>query len=67
MMIFGLLIPILLVALIAYAFGWRPGNFRFPSQSIDQPSALDVVKTRYARGEINRDEYEQMRRDLEGR
>jgi putative membrane protein len=26
---------------------------------------LDVLKERYARGEINREQYEQMRRDLE--
>jgi putative membrane protein len=28
-------------------------------------SALDILKARYARGEINREQYEQMRRDLE--
>ena len=28
-------------------------------------SPLDVLKERYARGEINREQYEQMRRDLE--
>jgi len=27
---------------------------------------LDILKERYARGEINREQYEQMRRDLEG-
>ena len=27
-------------------------------------SALDIARTRYAKGEITRDEYEQMRRDL---
>ncbi len=67
MMIFGLLIPILLVALIAYAFGWRPGSWRLPVQNTNQPSALDVLKARYARGEINREQYEQMRNDLEDR
>ena len=39
--------------------------------STDDPAAgggarrsLDILKERYARGEINRDQYEQMRRDL---
>jgi putative membrane protein len=27
-------------------------------------SALDVLKRRYARGEVNREEFEQMKRDL---
>ena len=30
-----------------------------------EPSALEILKERYARGELNRDQYEQMRRDLE--
>ena len=29
--------------------------------------ALEILRERYARGEITREEYEQMRRDLEGR
>lgn len=34
-----------------------------PSSGGDMP--LDILKRRYARGEIARDQYEQMRRDLE--
>jgi putative membrane protein len=29
--------------------------------------AMEILKERYARGEITREQYEQMRRDLEGR
>lgn len=43
---------------------WR--GFAGSSASAPNESALEVLKKRYARGEINRDEYEQKRRDLEG-
>lgn len=31
-----------------------------------QDSAMDILKKRYAKGEITREEYESMRKDLEG-
>lgn len=33
---------------------------------IGERRALEILRERYARGEISREEYEQMRRDLEG-
>ena len=65
MMGFGLLIPLLLVGLVAYALGWRPQfNQAQPLQA--GQTALEILKARYAQGEIDREAYEQMRRDLEG-
>ena len=33
-------------------------------RSDEEPTALSIAKRRYARGEISREEYEQLRRDL---
>lgn len=56
---------ILIAGAIAYALGWRPQfNQTGPAQTSQTP--LTLLKARYARGEISRDEYDQMRRDLEG-
>jgi putative membrane protein len=66
MMFMGLLwlVPLILIGLlVAYALGWRPGNGQQPPRR-EEPSPLDTLKTRYARGEISREEYQEMRRDL---
>ena len=65
MMGFGLIIPLLVIGGIAYALGWRPQVNQAGSAQTEQ-TPLDLLKARYARGEISREEYEQMRRDLEG-
>ena len=65
MMGFGLIIPLLVIGGIAYALGWRPqSNQTVPTQTSQTP--LELLKERYARGEISRAEYDQIRRDLEG-
>lgn len=65
MMGFGLIVPLLLIGAIAYALGWRPQfNQMGPAQTGQTP--LEILNTRYVRGEITREEYEQVRLDLEG-
>ena len=65
MMGFGLILTLGIVGVIAYALGWRPQlNQTGRSQNSETP--LEILKARYARGEISREEYEQLRRDLEG-
>ena len=65
MMGFGLIVPLLLIGLVAYALGWRPQfNPSGPAPTSQPP--VEVLKARYARGEVTREEYEQVRRDLEG-
>ncbi len=58
------LIPLILIGLVvAFAVGWRPGSAQ-QSPRPQEPSALDILKARYARGEISREEYQDMRREL---
>ena len=65
MMGFGLIFTLVIVGAVAYILGWRPQfNQSGPAQPKQTP--LELLKERYARGEISRDEFEQMRRDLEG-
>lgn len=64
MMGFGLVFTVAVIAGIAYALGWRPpSSATKPDQNRLTP--LEQLKARYARGEISREEYEQMRADLE--
>ena len=65
MMGFWLIVPLFLIGVVAYAFGWRPQfNQTKPAQTSQTP--LEILKARYARGEISREEYDQMCQDLEG-
>ncbi len=65
MMGFGLIVLLLLIGVVAYADGWRPQfNQTWPAQTSRTP--LEILKARYAGGEITREVYDQMRRDLEG-
>ncbi len=64
MMGFGLILTVAVIVAIAYGLGWRPQfNTTKPNQNDQTP--LEQLKARYARGEITREVYEQMRRDLE--
>jgi len=65
MMGFGLIIPLLVIGGIAYALGWRPQSNQTGSAKTKQ-TPLELLKERYARGEISREEYEQVRGELEG-
>jgi putative membrane protein len=64
MMGFGLIIPLLLVAVVAYALGWRPQFDQQPLR-VNRRTPLEILKERYARGEISQEEYQQTHRDLE--
>ena len=63
MMGFGFIFLLFFVGVIAYLFGWRPsggqgmlGGYR--------KTPVEILKERYAKGEISKEEYEKMRDDL---
>ena len=65
--IFGILfIGVIIWAVIQFAHKNNSNNpFDTDQSKIDkEESALNILKKRYARGEINRDEYERMKQDL---
>jgi putative membrane protein len=61
----GMGIVVLFWAGIIWLIVWavRRANDRGGSGTAGQ-SALDIAKTRYARGEITRDQFEQIKKDL---
>lgn len=61
MLLFWGLVIVGLVVLVRWLSGPRSGGDAAPRQD-----ALDILAQRYARGEIERAEYEQKRRDLQG-
>ena len=70
MMGLELIFVVAIIGAVAYALGWRPQiNQNKPAgtgtaQTGQTPT--EILKARYARGEISREEYEQARQDLEG-
>jgi len=68
-LLFWALIVTAVVMFVRYAFGWGghpmgPGMMGHGMER--RSSGLDVLEERYARGEINRDEYLQKKRDIVG-
>lgn len=54
---------ILLIIAIVWAVIAMAGKSKHPPEK--QKSALDILKERYAKGEIDQQEFEQKRKDLE--
>lgn len=56
---------ILLAALVLVVIGAASGIRTRGNQTIDASNPLEILKRRYARGEIDKTEYEAKRRDLQ--
>jgi len=64
MMGFGLLLPIGLILVLAYALGWLPQRSSPAGSGSGEGDAMELLRQRYARGEIDREQFERMREDL---
>ena len=61
--LFGLLVLFLFILAAAYGVKWVWGQRL--SGITGQESALDLLKKRYAKGEISREEFERIKKDIE--
>ena len=60
---YGWIIGLILLIFIFFLVTKQRGTFNDGSQNTGE-SALDVLKKRYARGEIDKEEYEEKKKDL---
>lgn len=62
--IFGLIIWALLIVGVVLAIKWVIGPSAIGGRSL---TALDILKQRYASGEISEEQYRRMKKELKGR
>lgn len=63
-MIFNLFFWVLIIVGIVLVVAWVIGRSKGPEESSKEESALDILKKRYAKGEIGKEEFEEKKRDL---
>lgn len=63
--VLGMLSTVLVIGGIGAVVWWAFGRAASAPPPSGQPGARDILDARYARGEITREQYQQMRRDLE--
>ena len=69
--IFPLFMPIFWIVMIGlclyFIFGrQRSSRTWVPGRGFEDGTALDILKKRYAKGEISQEEFERMKRDIQG-
>jgi len=67
MMLLMLVFWVLVIAAIVYFVRWAAGSGSRATPPSANESALEILQKRYARGEISREQYQQLRQDLEER
>lgn len=63
-MVLAMVFWLLLIVGVVFLLVWAVQKFVGSTSGKVEESALDVLKKRYARGEIPREEYEEKKRDL---
>jgi putative membrane protein len=63
-LLFGLLVLFLFILAAAYGVKWVWGQ-KPSSANVHDESALDLLKKRYASGEISREEFARIKREIE--
>lgn len=63
-MLFMLLLGVITIVGIVFLVKWVLDQTTTRRRETPEESALDILKKRYARGEINKEEYEEKKRDL---
>jgi len=67
--LFFLIIFIWIIVWFARSIGWMSGSYRYSSRNrwtwLDHDDALEILRERYARGEITKEQYGKRREDLE--
>lgn len=62
--VFVLFLPLLLIGAVLFSLGRRPQTRQSGSTQASQ-SPVEILRERYANGEIGREEYDQIRQDLD--
>jgi len=66
---FFLFLFIWIIVWFARSIGWMSRSYRYSSRNRwtwwDHDDALEILRERYARGEITKEQYDKMREDLE--
>jgi putative membrane protein len=65
-MVFGAVWMVLFWAVVIGLAAWAVTRFTQPPAADRTRTPLQIAQERYARGEITREQYEQLRSDLEG-
>jgi putative membrane protein len=63
-MIFNVIFWLLIVVGIGFLLFWGVNKTKEVEKKPKEESALDILKNRYAGGEINREEFEEKKKDL---